>query len=180
MPNILYKTQVYLVGHMQYSNGRNWRIQIKKELEKMNITVFDPYDKPFINSRIENEEKRAELQKMMIEQQYDEVSAHMKQVRAEDLRLCDISTFIIAHINPSIASWGSAEEIFWSNRLKKPIFLSVEGGKSQTPLWIMGTIPHKYIYNNWEESLDMVRKIDNGEVEIDSDRWRLLRPEFRN
>ena len=39
--------------------------------------------------------------------------------------------------------------------------------------------PHKYIYNTVEEIVDMLYAIDNGEKEIDSDRWRLLRKEFR-
>ena len=59
------------------------------------------------------------------------------------------------------------------NLQKKPVFLSV-GDKKKCPLWIMGMLPHKYIYNNVEEILEMVKKIDSGEVFIDSDRWRIL------
>jgi hypothetical protein len=63
--------------------------------------------------------------------------------------------------------------------MKKPIFLSVEGGKKKCPLWILGMIPHKYIYNSVEEIVDMIRKIDGEKVKVDSDRWRLLKPEYR-
>jgi hypothetical protein len=31
---------------------------------------------------------------------------------------------------------------------KKPLFLSIEGGKKKTPLWLMGVVPHKYIYDS--------------------------------
>ena len=41
--NVLDKTRTYLVGHMQYSDGRNWREHVEKELESLNITVFNPY-----------------------------------------------------------------------------------------------------------------------------------------
>jgi hypothetical protein len=63
--------------------------------------------------------------------------------------------------------------------MKKPIFISMEGGKSKTPLWMFGMLPHKYIYNNLDEIVDMLYAIDNGSKEIDSDRWRLLRNEYR-
>ena len=28
---------------------------------------------------------------------------------------------------------------------KKPVFVSMEGGKAKTPLWMLGMFPHKYI-----------------------------------
>ena len=39
----------------------------------------------------------------------------------------DRSDFIVAHLVPDVASWGSAEEIVTAVRMKKPIFVSMEG-----------------------------------------------------
>ena len=39
--------------------------------------------------------------------------------------------------------------------------------------------PHKYIYDSVDDIMDMIVKIDNGEKEIDSDRWRLLKKCYR-
>ena len=106
-----------------------------------------------------------------------------KELRAEiDLAIADIidrSDFIIAHLLPDVASWGSAEELVTAVRMKKPIFISMEGGKKKTPLWMMGMLPHHYIYDSIEEVVNMVKQIDNGDKKIDSDRWRLLREELR-
>jgi L-cysteine desulfidase len=112
-------------------------------------------------------------------EQYDLVQTRMWAVRGYDLRLCDICDFFIAHINPSVASWGSAEEITTVVREKKPLFLSIEGGKKKTPLWIMGKLPHKYIYNNVDEIMDTIKAIDDGIIKINSDRWKLLKKELR-
>jgi hypothetical protein len=71
------------------------------------------------------------------------------------------------------------EELVTAVRMKKPTFIAVEGGKKKCPFWIMGMFPHKYIYNNIDDILNMLIKIDTGEKEIDSDRWRLLRKEYR-
>ena len=119
------------------------------------------------------------METWMKTKQYDRVTDKMKTVRAYDLNLVDRSDFIIAHLVPDVASWGSAEEIVTAVRMKKPIFISMEGGKAKTPLWMLGMLPHKYIYNSLDEVIEMLYAIDNEDKPIDSDRWRLLRKEYR-
>lgn len=177
--NLLEKTKTYLVGHMQYISGRNWRDYIADQLKTLNITCFDPYKKPFIKDVEEDEASRQEMDLWMKGGYYDKVSSRMKTVRSYDLNLVDRSDFIIAHLVPEVASWGSAEEIVTAVRMKKPIFISMEGGKSKTPLWMLGMLPHKYIYNSLDEIIDMLYAIDNGTKPIDSDRWRLLQKQYR-
>jgi hypothetical protein len=179
MKNILEKTKTYLVGHMQYISGRNWRSEVTSKLQEINVTCFDPYEKPFMKDVEEDEASRIEMETWMRTKQYDRVANRMKTVRSYDLNLVDRSDFIIAHLVPSVASWGSAEEIVTAVRMKKPIFVSMEGGKSKTPLWMLGMLPHKYIYNSVEEIVDMLFAINEGSKPIDSDRWRLLRHNFR-
>ena len=168
-----------MVGHIQYLSGRNWREEVAEKLSPLKITCFDPYKKPFVKDVEEDEASRKEMETWMKTKQYDRISEKMKTVRAYDLNLVDRSDFIIAHLVPEVASWGSAEEIVTAVREKKPVFISMEGGKSKTPLWMMGMLPHKYIYNNIEEIIDMIYAINDETKPIDSDRWRLLRKEFR-
>lgn len=177
--NLLQKTKVYLVGHMQYLNGRNWRKEVSEELKKLNILCFDPYDKPFVKDVDESENSRIEMNLLLKHKKYDILSEKLKTIRSYDLNLVDRSDFIIAHLVPEVASWGSAEEIVTAVRMKKPIFISIEGGKTKTPLWMFGMIPHKYIYNSIEEVINMINSIDSGDKPIDSDRWRLLKKEYR-
>lgn len=177
---LLFKTKVYLVGGMQYvSDGRGWRAGLTEQLTTLGITVFDPYVKPFVDDAKEDESVRAELKAQMLRGEFDVVAERMKKIRNFDLRLCDLSDFIIAHINPSVASWGSAEEIVTSVRGKKPVFISIEGGKVACPLWILGMIPPKYIYNNVGEIFETIKRLDSGEKIMDSDRWKLLKTEYR-
>ena len=179
MSNLLYKTKTYLVGHMQYLSGRDWREEVTEKLAPLSITCFDPYKKPFVKDVEEDEASRIEMETWMKTKQYDKVSERMKTVRSYDLNLVDRSDFIIAHLVPDVASWGSAEELTTAIRMKKPTFISMEGGKSKAPLWILGMLPHKYIYNSLDEVTEMLYAIDNGIKPIDSDRWRLLRKEYR-
>jgi len=179
MSNLLDKTKTYLVGHMQYLSGRNWREEITEKLSPLGITCFDPYKKPFMKDVAEDEASRQEMEAWMKTKQYDRVTDRMKTVRSYDLNLVDRSDFIIAHLVPDVASWGSAEEIVTAVRMKKPIFISMEGGKAKTPLWMLGMLPHKYIYNSLDEVVEMLHAIDNGIKPIDSDRWRLLQKQYR-
>tara|TARA_R100001015_G_C4627908_1_gene187738 strand:+ start:1637 stop:2200 length:564 start_codon:yes stop_codon:yes gene_type:complete len=178
-PNLLEKTRTYLVGHMQYASGRDWRKYVESELENLNITTFNPYRKPFVKDVEEDEGARQRMADDLANGYYGDVAERMSTVRSYDLNLVDRSDFIVAHILPDVASWGSAEELVTAVRMKKPTFVSVEGGKNKTPLWLLGMMPHNYFYNDIDEVLDMIRKIDSGEKKIDSDRWRLLRKELR-
>jgi hypothetical protein len=177
--NTLNKTRTYLVGHMQYASGRDWREYVEEELNPLNITIFNPYKKPFVKDVDEDEETRKKIALNMKDGHYSDVANRMKQIRSYDLNLVDRSDFIIAHLLPEVASWGSAEEIVTAVRMKKPIFISMEGGKNKTPLWMMGMLPHHYIYDTIEDVISMIKKIDSGEKDIDSDRWRLLKEELR-
>ena len=177
--DLLEKTRTYLVGHMQYADGRNWREDVGVELEKLNITVFNPYKKPFVKDVDEDEEARQKMADDMENGYYNDVAERMSVVRSYDLNLVDRSDFIIAHLLPDVASWGSAEEIVTAVRMKKPIFISMEGGKKKTPLWMLGMLPHHYIYNDIDEVLEMIHQINDGKKSIDSDRWRLLRKDLR-
>lgn len=179
--NILRDTRCYLIGHMEFINGTGWRNTTKERLSPRGIKFYDPYHKPFIHDVPEDDASRAEMLHWRETEQYDLVATRMKAVRGYDLRLCDICDWFIAVIKPSIASWGSAEEITTIIRAKKPLFLVIDDpkGKKACPLWLFGVLPHEYIYNSLEDALKIIEAIDDGIVKINSDRWKLLRPDLR-
>lgn len=176
---ILNKTKVYLIGPMQYQDGRGWREDMTEFLVNRGIVVFDPYKKPFINSPAEDESTHEKMGQLMSSGEFDEVAEHFKAVRAFDLSMVDRSDFIICYINPKIPTFGTMEELSTSVRMKRPTFVVVEGGKQNTPLWILGMLPHKYIYDSFEEVKTVLSNIDEGIKSLDSDRWRLFKPELR-
>lgn len=179
--NFLKDTRSYLIGGMQYIDGRGWRDTVKESLKDRGIKFYDPYHKPFVHDVPEDEASRSEMLHWMETEQYDLVAQRMKSVRGYDLRLCDICDWFIALVKPSVASWGSAEEITTIIREKKPLFLVIDDpqGKKATPLWLMSMMPHKYIYGNLEEAIQTIKAIDEGIIKMTSDRWKLLLPELR-
>jgi hypothetical protein len=180
--NLLKKTKAYLCGAMQYAtDGKSWRETVKSELKPLDVTFFDPYYKPFIHDTPEDDNSRAEMLHWMETEQYDLVTERMKRVRGYDLRLVDLSDWFLCVIKPSVASWGTAEELSVIVREQKPIFIVIDDprGKKACPLWLLSMISHKYIYDSLDEVLDIVKSIDSGIVKMNSDKWRLLKYDLR-
>ena len=63
--------------------------------------------------------------------------------------------------------------------MKKPVFVSIEGGRHKVPLWLAGMLPPRYFFDNVKKILDIIKEIDDGKRVLDPDRWRLLRNEYR-
>ena len=172
----LKNARCYLSGPMeQEGDGNVWREKVSRFLESIGVTVFDPYHKPFKTSLPENNEVRARLMAARANHDLQYVHEYMKRVRSDDLRLCDLCDFLICRLNPNVCSLGTSEELFTCNRMKKPCFVWVEGGVTKAPLWLLGTLPPKYLYNSLDEIIKTLTMIDNGTTSIDSDRWRLLK-----
>lgn len=179
MSGILKKTKCYLVGGIEFCNGRSWREYVTTKLLKVNIVVYNPFNKPFVKDMNETESEQCELKELRENGLYDSLSEKMKEIRSYDLALVDKSDFIFFYLDLNAHLCGSYEEIFHANSIKRPIFLVCKQGKTRVPTWLFGTLPHKYIYNSLDEAIKMVEDIDSGTKPIDSDRWRLLRTEFR-
>ena len=176
--NLLDKTKSYLIGYMEYGDGSKWREKVAEELAPLGVTCFDPYKKPFESEIKEDAETQAYLKEQRASN-LGYVHDHMKEVIAFDLAMVDRSDFIICVINPKIPTYGTTHEIVVANQAKKPIFIAVEGGVKETPLWLAGLIKPSYFYNSIEEIIDKLKKINSNEIQVNSDRWRFFRPEFR-
>lgn len=162
-----------------HREGEEWRLHIQKQLSDTGIIFFSPYQRPFLNDIPEDEEARKELAEGIRKKDFDFVSDRMKQIRSHDLRLCDVSDFLIVRLDPAIPTYGSVEEITTMVRQKKPMFIYVVGGKEKIPLWLLGMHPHKYFYETLEDLIQTIREIDQEVIELSSDRWKLLKPEYR-
>lgn len=178
---ILENTRVYLAGNLEYTseeNARGWRDFLSEELNKLNVITLDPTMVVFEGQHHETEETRQWLKEAREAGKFDEVSDYMIPVVQKDLRQIDLSDYVIFNICIDKPTFGTIHELVVARQQKKPVFICV-GDKKKIPLWLLGIIPHRYFYNTIEEILDTLQKIDSGEIEIDSDSWRLLIKELR-
>jgi hypothetical protein len=170
--NRLNNQRVYLAGAMDRvpDGGKTWRENITPVLLKMGLTVFNPLIKP---SEIGREDENTVMLKKRLKQEkrYDELSKVMKTIRNVDLRLVDISDFLIVNLDLDIHPCGTYEEIFLANREKKPILINVAQGKQNAPDWLFGTIPHQMIFDSWLDLQEYLMYIDGAEEIVTYNRW---------
>jgi hypothetical protein len=170
--NRLKNQRVYLVGAMDRvsDRGRGWRENITPYLESLGITVYNPLKKPTELGK-ENEDAFIKKTHLKIGKNYDKLSEMMRTVRNVDLRLVDISDFIIVNLDLTVHPCGTYEEIFLANRQKKPIIIHVEQGKQQTPDWLFGCLPHQLFFSSWDEIKIYLNNINTSDTIEHLNRW---------
>lgn len=173
--NRLSNQRVYLAGAMDRvaDRGNGWRDNITPFLESLGIVVFNPIKKPTVIGQEDEETHRYKL-RLKQDQNYEKLSNVMKTIRSVDLRLVDISDFLIVNLDLDIHPCGTYEEIFWANRQKKPIIIHMVQGKQSAPDWLFGTIPHEMIFSSWDQIKEYLSHI-NSHVEINTHkRWYIF------
>lgn len=177
MANKLNGSRVYLAGPMDHApdGGVGWRRDIGEFLRAKGVTILDPTNKALMNTSHQaalNEDIEFST-RLRREERWIELAAFAKEIRHVDLRMVDISDFLVVYINTEIKMCGTWEELFTSNRQKKPILVVVEGGLANCPLWIFGTIPLEYIFESFEQVRERLDNLDTGRLDMDG-RWTLL------
>lgn len=142
-------SRVYLCGAMSLceDNGVQWREALRPFLKGLGIKIFDPTNKP-IDIGVEDPDLQKRLRE---EHNWTGLSKMMKEIRCVDLRMVDVTDFVIANIDLNHYTCGTWEEIFLANRERKPILVHCEQGKENIPGWLFGTIPHELFFSTWEE-----------------------------
>jgi hypothetical protein len=170
--NRLKNQRVYLAGAMDRvaDRGSTWRDNITPFLSEMGIVVFNPISKP-TGIGLEDSDSHTIKTKLKQQHRYDELASMMKTIRSVDLRLVDISDFLIVNLDLNVHPCGTYEEIFWANRQKKPIIVHMVQGKDHTPDWLFGTIPHQMVFSTWEDIKSYLVHIDGSENIDTYKRW---------
>lgn len=170
--NRLKNQRVYLAGAIDRvpDRGAGWRGDITPFLKNKGVVVFNPLDKP-TEVGAEDESSHELKSKLKSEGKYDEISSMMRVIRSIDLRLVDISDFLVVNLDINTHPCGTLEEIFWANRQKKPIIVHVEQGKHNAPDWLFGTIPHEMIFSTWDEVKHYLESVDNSLEVNPKGRW---------
>lgn len=171
--NRLKGQRVYLAGPIDRvkDQGKVWREYVTPFLENMGIEVFNPVNKPS-DVGVENNATHVMKKKLKDNEKYDELSEMMKIIRTVDLRLVDLSDFLIVSLDLNVHMCGTLEELFLANRQKKPILVWVRQGKKHAPDWLFGTIPHEMIFNSWKEIQEYLEYINTEEsLENCLSRW---------
>lgn len=167
----------YLAGPIEFADnhGIDWRHDMSKFLRMLSVIPIDPCKTIHEGQKTEIEHIET-IREYRKNKDYDGLAHLGKSIRCFDLRLVDLSDFIIAYVNQDTKMCGTWEEIFTANRQKKPILTIWEGEKHTASLWIYGTINHNHIFESFDEVKKHLIAINNGDPEVyKGDRWVFLR-----
>lgn len=166
---------MYLAGNMEHTAGaEGWRDFVKQRLSPIGVNILSPVDTKFLGYPVESRDDILRMKRERRNGNLDTVSEYMKRVIRKDLRLIDLSDFVIVNMEVLKPTFGTMHELVIADQQKKPIFLSISEGRHECPLWILGLVNPKFIYNNIDEVVETILKIDDGSIELNPERWRLL------
>jgi len=174
--NKLAGMRCYLCGPIDCAPdfGIGWRRDISDFLKSMKISILDPTDKP-INGYMDEKEELVHIREQYKKNgQLEYVTRLVKRIRAIDLRLVDLADFLIIHLDTTIFSCGTMEELFWGNRMKKPCLTHIEQGRINTPDWLLGTLPLEHFFDTWQDLKIYLTNINNNSKIDTTRRWCFL------
>jgi len=162
----------YLCGAMDrvLDGGVGWRQHLIQSLKDLKILWLDPTRKP-IDIGVEDLENRALRHKAKRAGDFECVRGQMKQIRPVDLRMVDICDFLVVNLDMQVHACGTYEELFWANRMKKPVLIRIEQGIEHTPDWLFGTFPFEMIFSTWDQVTTYLRHIAHDPVIDRLNRW---------
>ena len=176
--NRLFYNRVYLSGPIDNAAdfGVGWRLDIRHQLADLDLIFLDPCDKPMLAGYgcedLESHQRRVDQK---ARGDFEALAEDVHLIRCLDLRLADLCDFAIVHLDRTIYSTGTHEEIALLNRRKVPILVHVEQGKIALPDWYWGALPHQHIFGTWKELMNHVRMVAYSPDPVETyNRWRFL------
>lgn len=135
--NFLEGARVYLAGPMDFVTSRElerkygWRTRIKLFLELLGVTVFDPWEKPDVRGLFEYGKEDSKTIRKRDQWTFEptpegsakraELAEYFWETMHIDLRMVDISDFVIAYCPTNIYSVGTVHEIVVARSQHKPV-----------------------------------------------------------
>ena len=174
MSKNLNNMRCYLAGPIDYAvdDGIGWRDEITEFLEPMGVYVFNPCKKPVVDAIYkEVEEEKTKMVELKKSHRYLELSQRMKEIVHFDLRMVDVSDFVIVYVNTEIPTFGTIHELIISLNQRKPTLVVLEGGKANCPNWLFGIMDFNFIFEDFEELKQYLVQINQGNITADRSRW---------
>lgn len=166
--------KIFLSGGIDrvHDDGITWRKEIKKQCSELPFVFLDPTEKPEEVGGHEVGLEKYKINKMMRDKKWEEASKWSREVRHVDLRMVDRSDLYIVYIDVDSHVCGTYNELFEAERQQKPLFAIMKPPytKWEIPAWLISIFREDEVFHSINECVDHLRKIHEGEIEIDS-RW---------
>lgn len=184
--NRLNGTMVYCVGPIDdvKDRGIGWRQSITPFLHSLGVKVLDPCNKA-IDKGIEvgDARNRREEIKKQLDQTNDidtqlflmkEMQQIMKPIVSVDLRMVDLSDFVILYIDRDAHMCGSYWEAAHSAIQRKPVIVCCKQGLGMIPDWCYGILKYEMFFTTLKEVKDYLSHVNTDILVDDLNRWKFF------
>lgn len=164
----------YLAGPIDYAkdDGIVWRRDMTEFLNGYGSIVLDPTDKPTTQCKYnEVGDEKANIKQLIKLERWDELRDLAKSIALVDLRMVEVSDFLIAYVNTKLHMCGTYDEIFQSLNQRKPTYVVIDGGKAAMPLWLRAKLNHNFVFGSFDDLKEYLTALHTGVVEPDYTRW---------
>lgn len=166
--------RVYLAGPIDHAtdDGVGWRASITPHLNKMGVTILDPTNKPTSQCKWnEIGDEKDHIKRLVNLQRWDELRNLAKEIVLIDLRMVEVSDFMICYIDKDIHLCGTYDELFEALRRRKPTLIVHKGGRKEMSMWLRGKVNHNFVFETFEDLYSYLEALHDGTVEPDYTRW---------
>lgn len=178
--------KVYQIGPMDdvKDRGVGWREDLTPFLNSLGVSVFNPCDKPTkhaveVGDAYNKRRELLEIAKTLsspyqISEIFNEVTKIMKPIVSYDLRMVDLSDFVIMYIDRNAHMCGSYCEVSHAFIQRKPVIVMCEQGIYNVPDWLFGHGKHEMFFDSWEGVKKYLLHINNDILVDDLNRWKFF------
>ncbi len=164
----------YLAGPIDHAedDGIGWRTTMSAWLSERGVMALDPTNKRTSNT-IFNEigDEQKNLGQLRELGRFHELRDAMKPIVLADLRMVEVSDFLIVYLDPSVQMCGTREELFVGLRQHKPVLEVVKGGKKKLNFWMFGRINPDFVFDSFEDVQKYLEGVVDETIRADSSRW---------
>jgi len=174
MMNRLKGLRCYLAGPIDNAedDGIGWRNEITPWLVDKGVIGLDPCDKPIPDSYYkEIDEEKIRMMELKETERYYELTKRMKEIVHMDLRMVDISDFVIVVLDPEVQMFGTIHELIVSLAQRKPTLVVVKGGRQNASNWLFGIMDFNFMFDDFDKLCSFLTQIDDGGIMGDLSRW---------
>jgi hypothetical protein len=144
----------------------------------MGIEVWNPLHKP-VDSGLEDDDSRKYRQILKESGQYEEFRKIMKEVVRVDRRMVHQANFLVVYLDLTVFPFGTIDELVIACLEKKPSIIICKQGKKNAPDYCFGMLPHEMIFDNFDQAIKYLTKVDQDEIIETYGRWIFFKKKLR-
>ena len=168
----------YLAGFIDDNAtlARGWRLDMTEFLNGLGIGSFDPMNKPILNTWVHEDKDFVDyVNAFKKEGKLGKVSEIMKEIVRQDLKMVDLSNFVILNIDRTCHMCGSYTEFTYACMQRKPVLVYCKQGIKAISNCMFGLGDSHYFFEDWDVLKQRIIDVDSGKDNDDlNGKWRFI------